>query len=297
MNDKIISVLSDVQNLIIFENEPMSKHTTFKIGGPAKLFIDAQSCVAAAEALTRLFNMGISPHILGNGSNTLFPDGAYNTPVLKLSCNGISMSGETLSADAGVLLPTLSSFAMKNSLTGLEFAQGIPGTVGGGLVMNAGAYGGEIANTLLCSTYFHNGKVETLSSEAHEFAYRDSFYKKHPDYVILSAEFKLSKGNQDEISELMRDFGARRRDKQPLDLPNAGSVFKRPVGYFAGALIEQCGLKGCSIGGACVSPKHAGFIVNNGGATSDDVKRLINHIQEIVFKETGVSLECEICIL
>ncbi len=297
MTDKIISALSDVQNLIISENELMSKHTTFKIGGPAKLFIEAKSRDAATEALTRLFDMGVSPYILGNGSNTLFPDGVYERPVLKLSCNSITMLGETLLSDAGVLLPALSAYAMKNSLTGLEFAQGIPGTVGGGLVMNSGAYGGEIAHTLVSSTYFHNGKVGTLKACEHEFAYRDSFYKKHPDYIILSAEFKLSKGKQDEISELMRDFGTRRRDKQPLDLPNAGSVFKRPVGYFAGALIEQCGLKGFSIGGACVSEKHAGFIVNNGGATSDDVKQLINHIQETVLKETGVSLECEICIL
>lgn len=297
MTEKIISALSDIPNLIISENELMSKHTTFKIGGPAKLFIDAQTRDAAAEALTILFNLGISPYILGNGSNTLFPDTAYDTPVLKLSCNNITMSGEKLSADAGVLLPVLSSFAMKNSLTGLEFAQGIPGTVGGALVMNSGAYGGEISNTLVSSTYFHNGKFGTLKAFEHEFAYRDSFYKKHTDYIILSAEFKLSKGNQDEISEMMRDFGARRRDKQPLELPNAGSVFKRPAGYFAGALIEQCGLKGFSVGGACVSQKHAGFIVNNGGATADDVKRLINHIQETVLKETGVSLECEICIL
>lgn len=297
MTEKIISALSDIPNLIISENELMSKHTTFKIGGPAKLFIDAQTRDAAAESLTILFNLGISPYILGNGSNTLFPDTAYDTPVLKFSCNNITMSGEKLSADAGVLLPVLSSFAMKNSLTGLEFAQGIPGTVGGGLVMNSGAYGGEISNTLVSSTYFHNGKFGTLKAFEHEFAYRDSFYKKHTDYIILSAEFKLSKGNQDEISEMMRDFGARRRDKQPLELPNAGSVFKRPAGYFAGALIEQCGLKGFSVGGACVSQKHAGFIVNNGGATADDVKRLINHIQETVLKETGVSLECEICIL
>ena len=297
MNDKIICALSDVHNLIITENELMSKHTTFKIGGPAKLFIDAQTRDAATEALTILFDLGISPYILGNGSNTLFPDTAYDTPVLKLSCNSIKMSGEKLSADAGVLLPVLSSYAMKNFLTGLEFAQGIPGTVGGGIVMNSGAYGGEISNTLISSTYFHKGKVGTLSTSEHEFAYRNSFYKKHNDYIILSANFKLSKGNQDEISEMMRDFGARRREKQPLEFPNAGSVFKRPVGYFAGALIEQCGLKGFSIGGASVSPKHAGFIVNNGGATADDVKRLINHIQETVLKETGVSLECEICML
>lgn len=297
MNDTIFSALQKVQNLILSENELMSKHTTFKIGGPAKIFIDARTRDAAAEAMAILFDMGVTPHILGNGSNTLFPDNVYEIPVLKLSCNDISFSGGTISADAGVLLPTLSAFAMKNSLTGLEFAQGIPGTVGGGLVMNSGAYGGEIANTLVSSTYFHNGKVGTLKASEHEFAYRDSFYKKHPDYIILSAEFELSKGNLTEISELMRDFGARRRDKQPLELPNAGSVFKRPVGYFAGALIEQCGLKGYSIGGASVSPKHAGFIVNNGGATADDVKKLINHIQETVLKETGVSLECEICIL
>ena len=297
MNNKIISALSDIENLVITENELMSKHTSFKIGGPAKLFIEAFSIESSIKALSALFDIGVSPLVLGNGSNMLFPDGTYENPVIKLSCSNISINENTITAESGALLPSVSAFAMKNSLTGLEFAQGIPGTIGGALVMNAGAYGGEIANVVTSSTYFANGEVKTLSAKEHNFSYRDSFYKKHPECILLSAEFSLSRGDKDTISETMRELGIKRREKQPLELPNAGSVFKRPVGYFAGALIEQCGLKGFSIGGASVSPKHAGFIVNTGGATSEDVKQLINHIQETVLKETGVYLECEICIL
>ncbi len=297
MIEKLISSLKEVQNLIILEDEPMSKHTTFKIGGPAKLFLDARSKDAAIRALELIYSLGVTPFVLGNGSNLLFPDESFETPVLKFSFADVSLSENIITADAGALLPVVASFAQKNSLSGLEFAQGIPGTVGGAIVMNAGAYGGEISNVLISSTYFSNGEIRTIPLSEHNFGYRESFYKNRPDCIILSAQFKLQSGDSSEITEKMRDFATRRREKQPLEFPSAGSVFKRPEGYFAGALIEQCKLKGFTVGGAKVSEKHAGFIVNAGGATADDVKKLILHIQETVLRETGVSLECEVCIL
>ncbi len=297
MNEKIISSLKEVQNLIVSENEPMSKHTSFKIGGPARLFLDARSKDAAEKALSIFYNCGISPFIMGNGSNLLFPDEEFTRPVLKFSFSDISVSDNIITADAGAMLALVSMQAQKNSLAGLEFAQGIPGTVGGAVVMNAGAYGGEISDVLVSSTYFSNGEIHTIPLSEHEFGYRESFYKNNSECIILSAKFKLPSGNSSEIADKMRDFASRRREKQPLDLPSAGSAFKRPTGYFAGALVEQCGLKGFSIGRAKVSEKHAGFIVNTGGATADDVKKLILHIQETVLKETRVSLEPEICIL
>lgn len=297
MNKTMLSQLANIPDVSIFENESMSKHTTFKIGGPTKLYIEAQTTDALISVYEILSCFECSPLILGNGSNILFPDSGFNGVVLKNSAASISVSGNKITADSGALLPVVSASAMKNSLSGFEFAQGIPGTVGGGLTMNAGAYGGEISQILTKSTYLSNREVHTLSKDEHNFSYRNSFYKNHPDLLILSAEFDLKPGNSDEISALMRDFAARRRAKQPLEYPSAGSVFKRPEGHFAGALIEQCGLKGKRIGGAVVSEKHAGFIINAGGATADDVKSLILFIQETVLKETGVSLECEICIL
>ena len=276
----------------------MQNHTTFKIGGPARLFLKADSVSAVHDAIKILGNNGISPLILGNGSNLLFPDEGYNGAVLKIACNKIIYAGENrIYAEAGAPLSSIASFAWKNALTGLEFAHGIPGTLGGAVVMNAGAYGGEISDVLEISSYVTLNDTYTITNEEHCFGYRESVYKNHPEYTVLSAVFNLEPGNPDSISAKMRDLAEKRRDKQPLEFPSAGSVFKRPIGYFAGALIEQCGLKGYSIGGAEVSKKHAGFIINRGGATANDVKKLVNHIQNTVLKETGVSLECEICFI
>lgn len=297
MNKELISALSEINDIRVSENEPMSKHTTFKIGGPAKLFIEIKSTDAAIKAFGIFDSFGIRPTIIGNGSNLLFPDEVFDGVVVKLSCNNIFIEGNVLRADAGALLSVASVTAQRNSLSGLEFAQGIPGSVGGALVMNAGAYGSEISDILVKSTFLKSGKVFDLTLNQHEFSYRESFYKKNPDCFILSAEFELRRGKAERIAADMKELANRRREKQPLEFPSAGSVFKRPVGHFAGALIEQCNLKGFSIGGAEVSEKHAGFIINRGGATADDVKKLISHIQETVLKETGVSLECEVCIL
>ena len=294
MTDKIISALSDIPNLVISENELMSKHTTFKIGGPAKLFFDARTRVAATEALMRLSDIGVSPYILGNGSNTLFPDNAYETPVLKLSCSDISMSGETLAADAGVLLPVLSSFAMKNSLTGLEFAHGIPGSLGGAVTMNAGAYDGEMRQVIRTVRAMNQeGCVVELSGDQCAFEYRHSLFS-GGSLLVLSAEMELKHGDEAVIRARMAELMEKRREKQPLEWPSAGSTFKRPPGHYAGKLIQDAGLQGYTVGGAQVSEKHAGFIINIGGATASDDLGLVEHIKGVIRANYGVELECEI---
>lgn len=293
----LIDKLSKIPNLKISENVLMKNHTTFKIGGPAKLFLEACSKSAIWESLKILKQNDITPLILGNGSNLVFPDNEYDGVVLKISCNSIQVINNRIYAEAGALLSSIASIAQKHSLTGFEFAHGIPGSLGGAVVMNAGAYDGEISDVLENSSYVTPSGVTVIQNEEHGFGYRESIYKHRPEYIIQAAVLKLEPGDSDSISAKMRELAERRRDKQPLEFPSAGSVFKRPVGYFAGALIEQCGLKGYSVGGAEVSKKHAGFIINRGGATADDVKKLVDHIQNTVLKETGVSLECEICFI
>ena len=294
MFESLIITLSSIPDLKISENELMQDHTSFRIGGPARLFLEAFSKDAVVDALKTLRACDISPLVIGNGSNLLVSDNGYDSVVLKLSCNKIEVRDNLIYAEAGALLSSVASIAQKNSLRGLEFAHGIPGTVGGAVVMNAGAYGGEINSVLKSSTYFSSEGVLDISNDEHFFGYRKSIYIDHPEFTVLSATFLLEHGDADCISAKMRELAEKRREKQPLEYPSAGSVFKRPVGYFAGALIEQCGLKGYSIGDAEVSKKHAGFIINRGNATADDVKKLVSHIQNTVLKETGVSLECEI---
>ena len=295
MYKTLIPLLQGVPELIVSENELMSSHTTFRIGGPAKLFLDARSIDAVTTAIDILRKADITPLIIGNGSNLLFSDSGTDGVVLKLSCSKVEVTGNKVYAEAGALLSSVASVAHKHALSGFEFAHGIPGSVGGAVVMNAGAYGGEIAQVLTRSTYLSPDGVFTISRDEHSFDYRDSIYKRNPNFTVLSAEFSLMHSDPKGIAALMQSLAERRRDKQPLEYPSAGSVFKRPDGYFAGALIEQCGLKGYRIGGAEVSEKHAGFIVNRGGATADDVKQLVEHIQRTVLRNTGVSLECEIC--
>ena len=293
----ISDLLQNIPDLFIRKDEPMSLHTTFRIGGPAHLFLDAHSVDAALSAIDLLGGFGVTPLILGNGSNLVVSDSGIDGVVLKLSCNKISVLGNKIFAEAGATLSSVASIAQRRGLGGFEFAHGIPGSVGGSLVMNAGAYGGEISHVLTKSTYVSSDGVFTIPNEEHSFGYRTGIYKQHPEFTALSAEFSLYEDDPDAIAEKMRELAERRRDKQPLEFPSAGSVFKRPEGHFAGALIEQCGLKGFSIGGAEVSEKHAGFIINRGDATADDVKRLVEHIKSTVLKETGVTLECEICFV
>ena len=243
---------------------------------------------------------GVKTAVIGMGSNLLVSDQGFRGLVVStVRLDGCRQLGETvLEAGCGLRLSQLASRAAGLGLAGLEFAQGIPGSVGGAVVMNAGAYDGEMAFVVQCSQVLTpQGEVCELTLPQHAFGYRTSRMKETPGMVVLSTTFALKAGNQADIEAKMADFAARRRDKQPLSLPSAGSAYKRPEGHFAGQLIEQCGLKGFQIGGARVSDKHAGFIVNMGGATSADVLRLMEHIEKTVLDRTGVRLEREVRIL
>ncbi len=274
----------------------MKEHTTFKIGGPADYYILVHSVNELTETISLCDEYDIDYMLVGNGSNLLVCDEGLRKAVIRLGGDfkTFSVSGNTVTCGAGATLARLCTFALSNSLSGLEFAFGIPGTVGGAVFMNAGAYGGEMKDVLLTVTHLTpSGVVETVLADTLQLSYRSSIYK-YNNCIILSAEFRLSPDKEEDIKARMDDFMNRRVTKQPLDYPSAGSVFKRPEGAFAGALIEQCGLKGESVGGAQVSTKHSGFIINTGDATCADVMNLIKKVQDVVKKETGYTLEREI---
>ena len=282
------------------QNCPLSKHSSFRIGGAADVALFPKSSDELCQTLSFLREQEIPVLVIGNGSNVVFSDAGYRGAVVFTGkCRNIKIENDLVFADAGVLLSTLSSAARDESLSGLEFAFGIPGTLGGAIFMNAGAYGGSMSDVCISSWYYdlETGHFGESFGDAQCFGYRKSIYQEHPERIILSATLQLKKGNRKTISEEMRTYWDKRRTTQPLDLPNAGSVFKRPEGHFAGKLIEDCGLKGLTVGGAQVSQKHAGFIVNIGGATCEDVKRLIEQIQATVLQQTGVKLECEVRFL
>ncbi len=287
-----------LENKIAYrENEPMKNHTSFRIGGEAELFIEARNSVELA-ALFKKLNESETPFlVVGNGSNLLVSDSGIDFPVIKLlgDFEKVRLVDETtIYAGAGVQLASLCNFALEQSLSGLEFAFGIPGSVGGAAFMNAGAYGGEMKDVVLyCDHIDKRGNSGSFTAKELSFGYRHSVYAEN-GFVITGVCLKLQKGDKTAIAEKMNELIGKRKAKQPLSMPSAGSVFKRPEGYFAGALIEQSGLKGASIGGAQVSEKHAGFIVNTGGATCDDVKKLIEHCRAVVFEKFGVTLETEI---
>lgn len=295
VSEKLVSELVSL-GCSVKTGEAMKLHTTFKIGGEAALFCDVHNQSELCGALKAVNENNLPVFILGNGSNLLVSDEGINAVVIhpvgefaKCRCEG-----EKIIAGAGAQLGSACVLALENSLKGMEFAYGIPGSVGGGAFMNAGAYGGELKDIIEYVDYVNlKGERGRLELADCEFGYRTSAFQKN-GLIITSVCFALSKGEKSEIKTLMDDILSRRRDKQPLELPSAGSVFKRPVGYFAGGLIEQCGLKGKTIGGAQVSEKHAGFIVNIGDATCSDVLALIKFIQETVKAETGVELECEV---
>lgn len=273
----------------------MSKHTSFEIGGPASILVVPSSIEELIEVLKAVNDTKYT--IMGNGTNLLVCDDGFDGVVIKISgvLDEITSDGEYITAGAGALLSKVGAFAKAKSLTGFEFASGIPGTVGGAVFMNAGAYDGEMKDIVVSSTYVDtSGNVGEITE--HNFGYRTSVYKNSDKYVI-SAKFKLKHGDVSDISAKMVDLAHRRASKQPLELPSAGSVFKRPEGYYAGALIEQAGLKGKSIGGASVSTKHTGFIVNTGGATCQDVLNLIDEIKKTVYEKFGVMLEQEVRVL
>ena len=287
--------LPDVQ---ILREEPMAKHTSFRVGGPAKRMAFPEKGEQLVLLLSMARECGARPLVLGNGTNLLAPDAGLDRLVIGTDRLCRLEAGEepgSLTAECGVPLARLADFACKQGLTGLEFAHGIPGTVGGGVCMNAGAYGGELKQVIAgVSALFPEEGVKFLTGEALAFGYRRSFLSDRPDAAVLSASFRLPPGDPEVIRETQRDLMARRKASQPLELPSAGSTFKRPEGHFAGTLIDQCGLKGLTVGGAQVSEKHAGFIVNRGGATCADILALIRRVQEDVFEKTGVWLEPEV---
>ncbi len=277
----------------------MCEYSSFKIGGPAELMIIPENKKQAKEAFVFCTSEGVAPFILGNGSNLLVSDNGIKGVVLhtgKMN-NVVLLDETTVECDCGVGLARLCNFALDNSLSGLEFAFGIPGSVGGAAFMNAGAYGGEMKDVILsCEHVTPKGEAQVLKSNELKFGYRHSAYSEN-GFLITSIRIGLTKGDKSQIKSRMQDIIERRRSKQPLEYPSAGSVFKRPEGHFAGALVEQCGFKGKCIGGAMLSEKHAGFIVNKGGATCDDVLNLIDTIRETVLKEYGVELEREIKLI
>ena len=279
-------------------DEPMSLHTTFKIGGNADAFIKCRNITELKEIIHAAKKFDVPYFILGKGSNLLVSDKGIQGAVIMLDgINDITVIGETLTCGAGASLRSVCIAAQKASLSGLEFAYGIPGTVGGALFMNAGAYGGEMSQVVVSAKALdcEANEVEFLLEEM-KLGYRTSVFK-HNDAIITEVAFKLQKTDCTEIKEKMDDFFARRRDKQPLEYPSAGSTFKRPEGYFAGALIEKNNLKGVSVGGAQISEKHAGFIINKGRATAEDVKNLISYVQGTVKKADGVCLEPEVILV
>ncbi len=282
----------------IHEMEPMSAHTTFRVGGPADILFEPSSPDELVEVLTLAERFGTPCHVIGNGSNLLVRDGGIRGLVVEVSerMSDIRVDGTRIEAQAGARLSALSRAAMESSLTGLEFASGIPGTVGGAVAMNAGAYQGEIARVLTYARVYDHGQVKTLSRAELDLGYRTSRVLRE-ELVVLSAAFELKSGDRSAIQDLMNDLNRRRREKQPLSYPSAGSTFKRPEKNYAGALIEQAGLKGRSVGGAQVSELHAGFIINKGGATAGDILELIAQVQETVRAQSGVTLEPEVRIL
>ena len=274
----------------------MKRITSFRIGGNADLVVYPRDTAAFVYAINTAKELGVPNIVIGNGSNTLASDKGFRGVVfVTTELRKVTVDGEFLTAGCGCLLGSVGTNASTAGLSGAEFANGIPGTVGGAVYMNAGAYGGQMSDIVYSTECYDldSGEFLTLDNASQKFDYRHSVFMEK-SYIVLSATFKLTKGNPDEIKAKMNEHLKARREKQPLEYPSAGSTFKRPVGYFAGKLIEDAGLKGTSVGGAMVSPKHAGFIINTGDATASDVCELIKIVKDKVYSMFGVTLECEI---
>lgn len=287
------------QQDIVRLDEPMKNHTTFRIGGPADLFIAPATEDQLKMTLDVMKEENIPYFIIGNGSNLLVSDEGVQGAVISLgrSLTGISIENNVIHAEAGTMLSQMAAAARDHSLTGLEFAAGIPGSLGGACMMNAGAYGGEMKQVLKNVRYLdEKGEFHELPAERLELGYRTSVFQKHP-WIVVSADLELEKGDQNRITARMEDLRERRQEKQPLNFPSAGSTFKRPEGYFAGKLIMDAGLRGYTVGGAQVSEKHCGFVINRGDATAADVVRLIHDVQKRVREQFGVELQPEVRFL
>ena len=304
----IISEYLKKQRCIIKENESLKDYNTFKIGGTAELLVMPEDSETLVGLIKLIKENDVDYYFLGNGSNVLISDKHFDGVFIVLSrMNNLTVGGVALDApplsplikaDCGASLNRLAGIARDNSLTGLEFAYGIPGTLGGAVYMNAGAYGGQMSDVVYSSEYLDLDTLEVreITAEAHKFSYRKSIFDEH-NFLILSSILKLTKGNKSDIEALMLQNMTARKTKQPLEYPSAGSVFKRGENYFAAKLIEDCGLKGAMVGGAEVSKKHSGFIINKGGASFDDVVNLIEHVKSVVFEQTGIILEREVKII
>lgn len=296
MRQKFIEILGN--NRVLFD-EPMSQHTTFRIGGPADVFVMPENYEQIREVLRLCKEEKLPFFVLGNGSNLLVSDSGYRGVIIQMDRNmeEIRVEGEEIHACAGALLSSVAVAARNASLTGFEFAGGIPGTIGGAAVMNAGAYGGELKDVLKEVTVMtREGELLTIPVDKLEMGYRTSIIKTS-GYLVLEAVISLKKGDEEKIRAVMKDLSERRTEKQPLDYPSAGSTFKRPEGYFAGKLIMDSGLRGYRAGGAQVSEKHCGFVINAGGATAEDVRTLMEHVIEVVREKYGVTLEPEVKFL
>ena len=297
MNNNFIETLYQVINKEkVWLNEPMKKHTTFRVGGPADYFVVPESAEETAAVIQLCKKEKVPYYVIGNGSNLLTGDKGVRGVVIQIfkAMNQIKIEGTTITAQAGCSLAQIANAALSESLTGFEFAGGIPGTLGGAVVMNAGAYGGEMKDVLVSvKVLTAEGEVKELQAAELELGYRTSVIPKK-NYIVLEAKIELQKGETEKIRGRMEELRQQRVEKQPLEFPSAGSTFKRPEGYFAGKLIQDAGLKGFTVGGAQVSQKHSGFVINTGDATAADIVSLMDQVVEIVRKESGVTLEPEV---
>ena len=304
--EKLENAIAEIKKVFpgmkILENEPMRAHCSFRTGGPVRALAYPSDLSSLTKLCCILKEHELAPLMLGNCTNIVFPDEGMSE-VFAICTEKLTklflLPDGAIYAECGVPLSRIAAFAQQNGLAGLEFASGIPGSVGGGVMMNAGAYGGELKDAVesVVCYYLPEQRLYEVTAEKCQFGYRDSFFKKLPGNVIISAVFRLHEGDKDEIAAKMRELNERRRDKQPLDLPSAGSAFKRPEGHYAAALIDEAGLKGFSVGGAQVSEKHAGFIVNTGNATSADIHELMKQVRKRVYDNSQVLLEPEIILL
>lgn len=296
--DDILSNIAGNENVL--KNEPMSRHTTFKIGGAADYYIRIRNAAELHKVIQALKDAGVIYRVLGNGSNVLVSDKGFHGAVLTLDegKEPVTFNDNEVCIQAGVRLAKAAIKVAEHGYTGFEFAAGIPGTLGGAVVMNAGAYGQEIKDCITYAVVMNplTGKIERLSADELELGYRTSIIQKK-DLIVLEAGFRFETADKDKVLANIEDLNRRRREKQPLELASAGSTFKRPEGYYAGKLIEDAGLKGYRVGNAAVSEKHCGFVVNLGGATADDVRKLISDVQTIVLDKFGVKLEPEVHFL
>jgi len=287
----------DIPNSEVYLDETMSKHTSFKIGGNADIYVKVKNVEDIQYIINYVKDNNIPLTILGNGSNLLVRDNGIRGITMQIDLQEILVEGTKVIAGAGVKLGVLATAILKNELTGFEFAAGIPGTIGGAVKMNAGAYGSEFMNVITKVTYItRDGIIEEISKEDLDFSYRHSRFS-DTDEIILSATLKLEKGNPEEIKDKMNELLVARKTKQPLELPSAGSTFKRGSDFYASRIIEEAGLKGYKIGGAQISEKHSGFVVNVGNATAQDVIDLTDHVKKVIFEKFGKKIELEVEIV